>query len=126
MHRLTQKAPGTPANGGTLSIANNGAIVSNTFGPGKGGSVSVTVDGQLTIAGTPRGGFTGIAANAETGKTGDAGEVTVSAGTLSIASNGEIAGNTFGAGKGGSVSVNIAGQLTIDATSANTNFITGI
>ncbi|MBV8890593.1 MAG: filamentous hemagglutinin N-terminal domain-containing protein, partial [Acidobacteria bacterium] len=111
---------------GTLSIASNGAIVSNTFGSGMGGSVSVTVDGQLTINGAPGGGFTGIASNAEQGKTGDAGSVTVRAEALNIARNGEIAGNTFGAGNGGSVSVSVAGQLTIDANSADTRFLTGI
>jgi filamentous hemagglutinin family protein len=111
---------------GTLSIANHGAIVTNTFGPGIAGSVSVTVNGQLTITGIPGGGLTGIASNAGAGKTGDAGKVTVSAGTLTLLHNGEIASGTFGAGKGGSVSVNVAGQSTIDATSADTNFVTGI
>jgi filamentous hemagglutinin family protein len=104
---------------GTLSIASGGAIVSNTFGPGKGGSVSVTADHQLTITGTSGGGLTGIASNAEQGKTGNAGDVIVSAGTLTIVNNGEIASGTFGSGNGGSVSVNVAGQLTIDAISAS-------
>jgi large exoprotein involved in heme utilization and adhesion len=111
---------------GTLSIASNGAIVGNTFGSGTGGSVSVTVDDQLTIDGASGGGFTGIASNAELGKTGDAGSVTIRAKALTIARNGEIASNTFGAGNGGSVSVSVAGQLTIDADSADTRFLTGI
>src|SRR5206468_11075934 len=62
----------------------DGTIVSNTFGSGMGGSVSVMVDGQLAIDGG------GIAANSEAGSSGAAGVVTVKAGTLSIANNGEI------------------------------------
>jgi large exoprotein involved in heme utilization and adhesion len=111
---------------GTLSIASNGAIVSNTFGSGKGGSVFVTVDGQLTITGSSGSGLTGIATDAEAGKTGDAGKVVVNAGALTILSNGEISSSTFGFGNSGSVAVDVSGELMIDATSANTRFLTGI
>ena len=101
---------------GSLSIAGNGAISSNTFGPGSGGRVSVTVDGQLTITGTSSGGVTGIASDAEQGKTGNAGNVAVGAGTLTIQNNGEISVCTFGTGNGGSVSVCVPGALTIDSS----------
>jgi large exoprotein involved in heme utilization and adhesion len=43
---------------------------------------------------------------------------------LTIASNGEIASSTFASGKGGTISVNVSGQMTIDGTSAN--FLTGV
>ena len=49
-----------------------GGIESDTFAPGKGGSIFVTVDGQLTIEGTGVRG-TGIAANSLPGASGDAG-----------------------------------------------------
>src|SRR5437667_2918687 len=48
--------------------------------------------------------------------TGNAGQVTVSAGTLSIANIGQISSDTFGPGKGGSVFVN-AGTLSIAGNS---------
>jgi filamentous hemagglutinin family protein len=115
-------------NAGILSILSNGSISSNTFGAGKAGSISVNVPGRLTIDGTAANTnkLTGIASDAEEGRTGDAGNVIVNAGILTILSNGSISSNTFGEGKAGSVSVNIAGQLTIDGTAANTNKLTGI
>jgi large exoprotein involved in heme utilization and adhesion len=128
-------ASGNPAGNGpiivtaeTLSIASNGAIVSDTFSAGKAGSVSVNVPGQLTIDGTAANtnNLTGIASDAEKRTTGDAGNVTVNAGTLSILNNGSISSNTFGAGKAGSVSVYVPGQLTIDGTAANSSKLTGI
>jgi large exoprotein involved in heme utilization and adhesion len=113
---------------GSLSIANNGGITSSTSGSGHGGSVSVNVAGQLTIDGksTNPGLLTGISANVEPGTSGRAGNVIVSAGELSIINNGQITSSTYGSGGGGSVSVNVAGQLTIDGTSGNSDFPTGI
>src|SRR5262249_37861463 len=68
---------------GTLTLTNAGLIASTTFGPGSGGNVSVTVDGQLTITGTPGVPvLTGISSDSEPGSTGNAGNVIVSAGNL--------------------------------------------
>jgi hypothetical protein len=78
------------------------------------------------ISGASNGLLTGIAANAETGQTGNAGNVVVRAGDLTILHNGEIAGNTFGTGNGGNVSVDVTGPLMIDGSAANQAFITGI
>jgi filamentous hemagglutinin family protein len=120
---------------GALSIATSGEIASGTFGPGKqGGSVAVTVDGQLTIdgAGSDPTALTGISATSE-GR-GDAGTVVVTAGTLSIADIGLISSSVaevpeYGpaSGNGGSVSVTVTGQLTIDGAGSNPNVLpTGI
>jgi filamentous hemagglutinin family protein len=107
---------------GTLSIASNGLILSTTSGSGHAGSVAVTVPGQLTIDGL---GST-IAASSEAGSTGDAGTVTVTAGTLSIANNGTISSTTFASGNGGDVEVKVTGQLSIDASLATKGLLTGI
>jgi filamentous hemagglutinin family protein len=118
---------------GTLSIASNGLIGSpvvgspTALGSGKGGSVVVIIDGQLAIdgaGGDPRFLTTGITAQSQTA--GDAGSVSVTAGSVSIARNGVISGNTFGSGNGGGVSVTVAGQLTIDGTATASNSLTGI
>jgi filamentous hemagglutinin family protein len=118
-------------NAGALSIASNSVIGSpvvgspTSTGSGKGGSVSLRIDGQLTIDGA--GGdpifFTGITAQSQSAA--DAGSIGIAAGSLSIAHNGAISSNTFGSGSGGSVSVTVAGQLLIDATTAASS-LTGI
>jgi large exoprotein involved in heme utilization and adhesion len=111
---------------GSLSIDNSGAISSSTLGPGSSGSVLVSVAGGLTIDGTMTpGSFTGITSQASRGSTGNAGTVSVNAGSLSIDNSGEISSGTFGPGTSGSVLVNVAGRLTIDGTMTPGSF-TGI
>src|SRR5947209_8318520 len=102
---------------GTLSIAGNSAISSVTFGTGTAGNVSVNVAGQLAIDGTSTTKLAGIASDSEGENTGNAGTVTVNAGTLLIVNTGQISSNTFGTGSGGSVFVTVAGRLSISGNS---------
>jgi large exoprotein involved in heme utilization and adhesion len=111
---------------GTLDVVGGGEITSDAFATGNGGNVSVSVAGRLTINGTGTSFFTGISADAVQGSSGNAGDVTVTAGTLEILHNGEISGGTSGFGKGGEVSVKVLGRLTIDGVGSNQNFVTGI
>ena len=100
---------------GSLSIANFlGEISSSTLGSGNAGKVSVDVVGPLSITG-PRGNFpTGIVAAAFKEGTGNAGDVVVKAGSLSIVNQGEISATSAGTGAGGSVTVTTPGSLLLD------------
>ncbi len=101
---------------GQMEFLEGGEIVSLTFGGGKGGNLSVTADNSLSIDGRGLDVTTGISAQANQGS-GDAGDVTVQAGTLQIRGGGEISDNTFSSGQGGKVSV-MADSLTIDGNGA--------
>jgi large exoprotein involved in heme utilization and adhesion len=106
-----------------LTIGPNGQISTDAFGTGKGGDIAVTVAGALSIDGTSSTVPTGI--TALTGSNGDAGNVVVSAGSLSIVTNGLISVDTLGGtGAAGSVTVNVAGALSIDGSGSN--LFTGI
>lgn len=110
---------------GALTIKNNGLVSSTTVGAGNSGNVSVNVAGGLTIDGTMTpDSVTGISSQTNPKSMGNAGTVSVSAGSISIANGGEIASGTFGGGTGGRVSVSVSGALTIDGSTA-TN-LTGI
>jgi filamentous hemagglutinin family protein len=127
-------APSASGNGGNVAVTANsmaidgaGVIESSTFAMGSSGGVLVNVAGGLSINGaTAPGSFTGISSQAQTGSTRNAGPVSVSAGSISIFDNGMISGGTFGPGNGGSVSVNVAGGLTIDGAMAPPNSFTGV
>jgi filamentous hemagglutinin family protein len=99
---------------GILSIAGLvGEVSSSALNSGAAGKVSVDVAGPLSIAG-PRGSFpTGIVAAAFQGGTGNAGDVAVRAGSLSIADEGEISATSAGIGVGGSVMVMTPGPLLL-------------
>jgi filamentous hemagglutinin family protein len=113
---------------GSLDI-HDGLISSGLIAASMGkhaGTVIVEVSGRLTIDGAGSASLRGIAADANKGTTGTGGDVRVTAGTLSITDKGEIASSTFGAGRGGSVFVAVAGRLEIDGASSRARGLTGI
>jgi filamentous hemagglutinin family protein len=116
----------------SASIRDLSQISVGTGGPGKTGNAAVSVSGNLSIFGPPSNdtfssvnNFTGIGSVANPGSTGNAGNVAVNAGSLSIGGFlGEISSSTLGPGAGGDVLVNVAGPLSI--TGPRGNFPTGI
>jgi large exoprotein involved in heme utilization and adhesion len=111
-------------NAGSLAIRNAGTILSGAFGSGKGGDVTVNVTGSLLIDGSmpgpdPTFNPTGISSRSNPGSTGDAGAVSVRAGTLSIVKSALIGSDTFGSGKGGDVSVVVASDLALSGVGPN-------
>jgi filamentous hemagglutinin family protein len=111
---------------GTLDVVHGGEIASGTFGSGNGGDVFVSVIDRLTINGAGSTFLTGITSEANPKSMGNAGDVTVAAGTLDLIHNGQILSSTFGSGSGGDVSVSVADRLTIDGAGSRQNVLTGI
>jgi filamentous hemagglutinin family protein len=109
---------------GALDIRNGGAITSSTIAEGNAGNVDVVAD-VVTI--DNQGGaryVNGIVSRAEKGSSGQAGNVTVKAGTLNILNGGIISSSTFAQGGAGRISVT-ADTLSIDDT-VNSPVDTGI
>ena len=102
----------TVANG--LSILNNGLITGDTFSAGTGGDVTLQ-SASLTISGSSTATvFTGVSSNANAGSTGNAGDVNVTTtGNVDIGGGGLIGSGTFGSGNAGDVTVQ-AGSMNID------------
>lgn len=96
---------------GSVSLANGGTITSSTQGTGAGGSVLVTTPGALLLDGNGSD-YTQIAVPATGRQSGDAGTITISAGSVTVQNGAQIAGATSGPGRGGGVTVN-AGALTL-------------
>jgi filamentous hemagglutinin family protein len=103
--------------GGSLTVDSAASLGTAASAVGNAGDVSITVAGPLTIdmsVGATASMFQGIAS--QTTGTGNAGNVTVTAGTLSMVNNGEIFSATAGSGDAGDVSVTAFDKLTIDGT----------
>jgi filamentous hemagglutinin family protein len=90
---------------GSLSLVKGGQISSSTFGPGNAGSVSVNVAGLLSIDGAGSSTPTEISTQTNFGSTGNAGQVSIAAGNLSIVNGGKVSSNTVGSGRGGDITV---------------------
>ena len=110
----------------TLSITNGGQIFGAALGPGNGGALNVNVSGSITLNGGSATGFTGIGAQSVQTAPGGGrgGDITVTAGTLSILNGAAIDASTDGTGAGGDVNVSVSGALTLErGSSGNLNDI---
>src|SRR5207244_1217127 len=107
---------------------NGGEISSSTSTDGNGGNVNVIADGSLLIDGACSGIFADaivdtLVLNVIEG-TGNAGNVTVQAGNLTIANGGEISSSTTSLGNGGTVGV-MADSLLIGGANSGIFAIAG-
>ena len=117
------KAGDVSVSAGSISLQNGGLIVSSTSGPGQGGNVEVAAGGSLFISdaiSVGPSGVTGISVQTRATQEdchctpGQAGNVTVQAGNLTIIRRGQIDAATFGSGQAGNVTVDVPGAILID------------
>jgi filamentous hemagglutinin family protein len=127
-----QVQSGPNGQGGDVSISasslrlEGGAVVSaSTFGAGKGGDLSVDAQDVQLIGTSADGVVSGLFADAEQNSTGDAGDLTIKTNTLLVRDGAQVGAGTFGAGKGGSLSVD-AQDVQLIGTSANRRFASGL
>jgi large exoprotein involved in heme utilization and adhesion len=111
---------------GSLTILNGADIDDDTFGAANAGRVNVNVSGPIYLdaKGTAFT-MTGILSQADPLSSGNAGDVNISAGSLTILNGAVIASGSFGGGSSGIVAVNVSGTAILD--NMNTaNLFTGI
>ncbi len=97
---------------GELIIADGAGISTSTFGPGDAGNISILANETL-IAGQGIQTFTGIAATAEPGSSGNGGNVSLESETVTIIDVGHILTTTAGFGSGGNILLD-AESLSLD------------
>jgi filamentous hemagglutinin family protein len=116
-------------NAASLTVLDSAEIESSTQGTGIAGNVTVDVTGLLTLDGGGTAGLTYIGSGsffADAPGAGPAGDVTVTAGSLQILRGARFTGVVEGTGNGGSISVNVAGDVLLDDTGNNSEYLTGI
>ena len=92
-------------NADTLSLTGGAQVVSSTDGAGQGGSVMVNAANSISISGSgssPSGLFSTASS------TGNAGQITVSAPTLTMGDGGAISVANSGAGNAGNIALNVS------------------
>jgi len=111
-------------NAGELEMRDGAVIASGTFTTGAGGSVSLTIQGDLTLSGFIDKNNTGIFAETNTRNGGDAGNIVVSANNIYIRDGARIDSGTKGQGTGGSVSINA--QDTVMVSGLNEDKVSAV
>jgi large exoprotein involved in heme utilization and adhesion len=113
---------------GQMTLAQGAQILNRTFGAGNSGTIDISVDGAITIAGEDVNGTTsGIAGQSgseEIANLGNAADIVIQAQQITLADGAGIASDTFGFGNGGDIairltdSLNISGQDSVGSSSA--------
>ncbi|KAB8331362.1 filamentous hemagglutinin N-terminal domain-containing protein [Scytonema tolypothrichoides VB-61278] len=110
----------------TLLVRDGAQVGAATFGAGKGGSLSVDAqDVQLIGRSADRRASSGLFADAQRNSTGNAGDLTLRTNTLLVRDGALVSAGTYGAGKGGSLSVD-AQDVQLIGTSADGQFSSGL
>ncbi len=97
-----------------ITLLNGADISAATYGSGGGGIVTISATGAVLLDGAGQNALgDATAIYADTYGAGDAGPVSVSAGSLTINNTASITSNALGSGRGGSIAVNVLGDLLI-------------
>ena len=108
-------AGGVTINTGSLTLTNGGEVEVSTFGQGDAGSVEITARDAITFDGEQSGGFSsGATSLVNTGAVGNAGDVIITTGSLSLTKGGRVEVSTFGQGDAGLVEITARDAITID------------
>ena len=108
-------AGGVTINTGSLTLTNGGRVVAGTSGKGNGGSVNITASDTIIFDGEALSGSNSGATSAVvSGAEGDAGDVTITTGSLSLTNGGRVDASTLGQGNAGSVNITASDTITFD------------
>ena len=108
---------------GGLTLSKGSYIQDNAYSSGSGGEILVNVAGNVSVNGTVAEGASSISADSQ--NSGNAGNVTVSAGTVTLGYGGSISSQTYASGKAGEVAVNVGGAFTLDGGNVSSGAVAG-
>ncbi|MDZ7958687.1 MAG: filamentous hemagglutinin N-terminal domain-containing protein [Aulosira sp. DedQUE10] len=106
---------------GSFSIRDGAQVTTGTFGAGKGGNLTINTSNNVQLIGTSSTGrfVSVLGASANQSSTGDAGDLTITTQDLLVRDGSIVTTATFGAGKGGNLTVNANGRVEVNGESAN-------
>ncbi len=105
-----------------ITLSDGALIDSSTFGPGRGGEVRLTAQNEVIFSGTDADGLgSGVIARTDGSDfdAGDAGNVSVTADSLTLSDGGWIGNTSSGPGRGGDVTVEAAGVVRFEGVDGN-------
>ncbi|MEH2181900.1 two-partner secretion domain-containing protein [Nostoc sp.] len=108
----------------TLLVRDGARVNTGTFGAGKGGNLSIDAQ-DVQLIGANGQFFSGLLASAQANSTGDAGNLAINTKTLLVRDGARVNTGTFGAGKGGNLSID-AQDVQLIGTSADGHFLSSL
>lgn len=104
-----------------VSMTDGGAMITDTYAPGQGGNITITVQGSLTLSGVnQKGAASTISASSgvEMGQSGDAGNIVIKAGHLVLKEGAQITSSSTASqevesGQAGTIRLHISGETVL-------------
>ncbi len=113
-------------NASTLLVKNGAQVSTSTFRKGKAGNLTVEAqDVQVIGKSVDTGLSSGLYSSAEANSTGVAGNLTIKTNTLLVRDGAQVSTGTFGAGKGGNLTVD-AQHVQVIGKNADSQFVSGL
>jgi large exoprotein involved in heme utilization and adhesion len=107
---------------GRLLISDGAQVSASTFGSGKGGILTVNASQEVQLIGRSADDRFPSALSVQTQGTGEAGDLTITTPRLFIFDGAQMSAGTFGAGKGGILTVNASQEVQLIGRSADGQF----
>lgn len=105
---------------GNLLVQDGAQVSASTFSASKGGNLTVQATEGIKLIGVSRQNApSGLFAQANSGSTGDAGDLKVNTSTLIVRDGAQVSASTFGRGKGGNVTVQATENIELIGTFGN-------
>ena len=101
-------------NSDSLFLTSGAQISSSTFGEGDGGNITINADDTVFFDGIGNNRFSGIFSTVQNTGIGNAGDIEVTANSLSLTDTGRISAGTLGQGDGGNIKINVTDTVLID------------
>jgi large exoprotein involved in heme utilization and adhesion len=122
------KAGDLTINTDTLLVRDGAQVSAGTFGQGDGGNLTVKASQDVQLIGTSADGqaVSALAASAESGSSGKAGDLTINTDTLLVRDGAQVSAGTSGEGDGGNLTVNASRQVQLIGTSADGQFVSAL
>ena len=119
----SQSGGGIVINSEQLVIEDGSEVRANVFRAGDGGNLTVNATDSVQVVGTSAdGSSSSLLARARRGSTGNAGDLIINTSQLLILGGANVDTITFGAGNGGSLTVNATDSVQVIGTSADGQF----
>ncbi|MBW4567134.1 MAG: filamentous hemagglutinin N-terminal domain-containing protein [Tolypothrix carrinoi HA7290-LM1] len=105
---------------GSFTLSNGAQLLSTTSGQGNGGDITINARDTVKFdgVGTNRS-SSGAYSNVESGGVGNAGDIRVTSGSLSLNNGAQIAAATFGQGNAGDIDINARDAITFNGIGSN-------
>ncbi|NJN10553.1 MAG: S-layer family protein [Richelia sp. RM1_1_1] len=105
---------------GSLVVTNGAKLTSNTAGQGNGGNITINARDTVKFDGVgSNNNYSGAYSAVESTGVGDAGNIKLTTGSLSLSNGGQINAGTFGQGNAGDIDINVSDAITVNGTGSN-------